>query len=317
VGRSRKGLNAFYQLEVYDSQGKQIAVKPLRHSLRYIYPYGPNSVLIVGIAATPNHSFYTIATKNGSQIETTAYEIPEEALADRWAGRPGENYFTDPGGFDDGSPIGTPLRTIFHFGTSGRPQYLQARIPGPAHSLYWNNALYVLVHPTVFSGGKGIARVDLQTEKVTQILSMAQANLSNMILLPDSQQLAVADEAGNQVVLVDLKTLATENIAVKAGSPRGLATEGHCLVVGSEKERQVSFIDRRGHHDQLAQWDLTPAGAAFMGLRDLAADSKSGRLYGRSAYPCEPFGRCPDARNSVILAEESSHETFNKCTLNF
>src|SRR5262249_14655997 len=130
VGRSRKDLGSYYRLEVYDSQGNSIAVKTLNHSLRDIYPYWAHSVLIVGIPVAPSHRFYTIATRAGTQVQTETHDIPEEALADRWVGRPGELYFTDPGGFDDGSPIGTPLRTIFTL-SHGSPRYLQARIPGP------------------------------------------------------------------------------------------------------------------------------------------------------------------------------------------
>src|SRR5688500_7242522 len=61
VGKSRSNLSADYTLQAYDAAGTLIAsVKP-PHSIRYLYSYSPDSVILSGVAAEPNQTFYSIA----------------------------------------------------------------------------------------------------------------------------------------------------------------------------------------------------------------------------------------------------------------
>lgn len=316
VGRSRKDLASYYRLEVYDPAGNLVSSQELKHSARYLYPYGDSSVIVVGIAANPNQSFYTIAEVKNKKVSVAPKAIPASALADRWAGRPGKHFFTDPGGLDEGGPLSEPLKTIFTVGSFG-PRYLKAKIRGPSHPVIIGNSLYVLEHPNIMDGGKNVVRVDLSTEVPTKIFAQPREYLQNLVVLSNNR-LAATEYRANEVLLIDAQANKhVGTVKVPEGSPKALAQLGKCLVVGSEKTKKVSFFDlNSSDHKMLAQWDLSTAGDKFMGIRNLAVDPKSGRVYARSAYPCNIMENCPAERNSVIVAEEEGSATFNACRTN-
>ena len=66
TGRSRQGLGAFYRLEVYASDGQPAANLELGHSVKYLIPYGANSVVAIGVTANSENTAYTVVTRNGS-----------------------------------------------------------------------------------------------------------------------------------------------------------------------------------------------------------------------------------------------------------
>lgn len=312
VGRSRKDLAAFYRLEIFDSEGKELAVKELDHSLRFLYPYGANAVLTVGVSVKDQLTHYSIITRRGNEYQVQTKVIPLGAFADEWAGAPGALYFTDPGGLDDGSPIGQPLKTMFQMsGSSFR--YLEARIRGPHSPLLVGNAIYVVQHPSMGSGGRNLMRFDLRSGKLEDLAT--GTDLVQILALDGGKRLAIADRGTSQVLLFDTTTKQiVKTLPVAAGAPRSIALLGNCIVVASEHEKKVSFLDLR--KDTVAGvWDLTATGKKLFGLRRIAADSATGRIYVRSAYPAslvDASAQEPE-RNSVVLAEESDGTTARSC----
>ena len=308
VGRSRKDLGAYYRLEVYAADGTLQGIATLGHSLRYVYPYGADAVITVGIGLD-GVSHYTVARFLNGQVQLKAADIPETALADRFAGAPGKLVFSDPGGFDDPdhpSDPNQPLQTLFVITRGGATRYLAPRIAGPRDGVTVGDALYLVSSPNVSAGGKTLNKVDVARESFTKILE-GRAGLDQILRLPAQNLLALTERDANQVLLVDLKTdrlsdtLSTEGF----GRPRALAMLNGCLLVGTEDTKQVLVYNlaSTAHAKPIAQWDLSVAGDRFFRLRDLAADPATGTVYGRSAYPCSVTdGACGvTGRNSVVM----------------
>lgn len=310
VGRSRKNLSAEYKLEIFDSAGTLLETKTLTHSLRFLYPHGAHGVFTLGVSYQDQLTHYTTVTRQGAGFQVRSKTIPVEAFANEFAGKPGALYFTDPGGLDDGS-MGKPLRTLFTFQGS-RPRYLQARIPGPHYPTLAGNSLYVVENPTIASGGRYLVRVDLKTETPTRVLE--GSNIANVLSLEDGKLLALADRGAAEVIVLNTVTGAVvKRLPVAAGTPRGLAVLGNCLVVGSEESKKLTFLDLRTDKVQ-GEWDLSVVGNKLYGLRSVAADSATGRVYVRSSYPDFVGNASPDPdRNSVVLAEEADGTTFKAC----
>ncbi|MBI4403844.1 MAG: hypothetical protein HY537_06780 [Deltaproteobacteria bacterium] len=315
VGRSRKDLAAFYRLEIFDRHGKMVVSKELQHSLRYIHPYESNSVIIVGIGLD-QLSHYTIATLNGSNVSLVHRTIPVTALADRWAGSPGRFYFTDPGGYDDPAhptPPDQPLQTLFKMDSFG-PRYLKPRLAGPRESLMMGNSLYVISGPSIGTG-KFLNVIDIQTESLRTLISDGKG-LSHMRLLP-SGKLALLEVDAARVREVDLKTKEVHSLVTTDARPSDFAIMGSCLAIGLEEQRRVQFFELSAVSVQkVAEWDLSVAGSGFMALRNLAADSITGNIYARSAYPCQPFTECLP-RNSVVIAEGAGTDIKARCHLSY
>ncbi len=164
VGRSRKNLGADYHIQVFDSAGSQVFTKELPHSARFLYPYGANGVLSVGVSYKDNLTYFSTVERKNGKFTVISKKIPLGAFGNEWAGKPGLLYFMDPGGYDAGEPIGVTLRTIFTL-RGNSFNYLAPRIPGPHHPLYVGNQLFLIEHPSVASGGRYLDLVNVNESK--------------------------------------------------------------------------------------------------------------------------------------------------------
>lgn len=310
VGRSRKDLGAFYQLEVYDSTGKALATAALTHSARHLYPYGADSVLIVGISYKDNLTHYTIATRTKAGVRLEARTIPLGAFADEWAGAPGRLIFTDPGGLDEGE-LGGPQKTLFTM-VGGRFRYLKAKIHGPHYPILLGNTLYLLEFKSI-AAGTGLLKVDLASETPAPVLAAkGDSDYARLFAIDGGKALAITDRGTDEVLIYDVaKGQVVQKMAIAAGSPRGLAEWGKCLLVGSQGSKKVSFIDWRTGK-LLTEWDFSGAGAKLFGLAGVTVDPKSGVVFVRSNYPVAIGDPTPD-HNSVVMGEDRSGETAKLC----
>ncbi len=308
VGRSRKDMASYYRLEVFAADGTAQASVELVHSLRYIYPYGDDAILVVGIGLD-QVSHYTIARWVNGKVEVKEQTIPDSALADRFAGKPGQLVFSDPGGFDDPdhpSDPNQPLPTLFTMTRGGEPRYLAPRIAGPRNGVMIDAALYLISSPSIATGGRTLNKVDVAAESFTKVLE-GRNGLTEMARLPALNLLAITESDAQQVVVVDLKNdRLSDTLSIEGfGRPRALAALGTCLLVGTEDTKQVLVYNLGAleHAKPIAQWDLGVAGDKFFQLRNLTADAGTGHVFARSAYACSPLdGACgANGRNSVIM----------------
>ena len=312
VGRSRHNLGSLYKIEVYDNSGAPLFEKELQHSPRFLYPYGAHGVLSVGISYKDNMSYYSIIERKGGKFQVTTKMIPLGAYANEWAGKPGTLYFTDPGGYDAGEPIGTTLRTLFTM-RGNSFNYLAPRIPGPHHPLMVGNKLFLIEHPTIASGGRYLDLVDVNQSKPERVVT-AVGSFSQIVALDNDKLLAIADNRGDEIVLFDIASKKVlRKMSVEAGAPRSVAVMGKCLVAGAEYAKKLVFFNW-STGDKVAEWDLSGVGDKLVGISSVAADSVTGRVYVRSNNPAsvtEPL-KSPD-RNSVLVVEETSQATREKC----
>lgn len=307
--RSRKDLSADYHLDVFDTDGKRIASETLTHSLRYLYPYDANSVLTVGVSVSDQLTHYTVATLRNGHVTLRSAQIPLGAFADEWAGNTKLSFFTDPGGLDEGEPIGQPLKTIFTM-TGSRPRYLGARVRGPHQPVLVGQSLYVLENPSIGEGGKQLIRIPLDKETPQRVLA---GNYFVAMKLASDGNLLIVDRNANEIVSFDVASQkATSRLRVASGSPRQVAEFGKCFAVAIEREKKVAFLNR-STGALVAEWDLNPVGKQLYGLRNIAADLKTGRVFVRSAYAANPADPGPAERNSVVMAEEPSGATLAAC----
>lgn len=311
VGRSRKNLGADYHIQVFDSAGTPVFTKPLEHSARYLYPYGANGVLTIGVSYKDNMTYFSTIERKSGKFSVTTKKIPLGAYGNEWAGKPGLLYFMDPGGFDAGEPIGQPLRTIFTL-RGNSFNYLAPRIPGPHHPLYVGNQLFLIEHPTVASGGRYLSLVNLNQAKPERLYT--GQDLSKIVALDNNRLLAIADRDANEVIIFDIASKKVlRKVAIEAGSPQSIAVLGKCIVAGSENTKRLVFF-QWATGQQIAEWDLSVVGDKLIKINSVAADAATGRVYVRANYPAQinEVLKSED-RNSVVLVEEADHAVRDKC----
>jgi hypothetical protein len=317
-GRSRKSIYADYHVYLYDSQGTLLAEHTLEHSARYIYPYGSDRVVVVGVSAIPNTPRYSIVTWKRGRLFVKRHDISTEAWADQAAVGPrGKLYFTAPTGkvetVTKPEDFSRPAQTFFTLGWWGRPHFLKTRLRAPSRPIFVGDALFALENPVLAKGGAAVVRVDLRTEEPSRVF-LAKGALSNLVYLPGLGKIAVVDRMTQSVYLLDPQTgKELSSIEVASGTPHAVTELGHCLVIGSEVSQHVSFIDANSGKE-LARWDLKAAGAKLFGVRAVALDPKSGNLFARSDYPMGLVASSPEDRNGVILVQEESGDTLRACT---
>ncbi len=309
VGRSRKDLSSFYQLEVFDAYGKEVAKYPLQHAAKYIYPQGPDSILIIGMSYQTQLSHYTIASLKKGLVK---FNIPMQALGDRWAGNPNVNYFTDPGGLDDGSPMNVPLKTIFTLTSGNQVRFLAPRIRNPQEMILEGDFLYVVEHMSLASGGKKLHRIQLKTESSTPVLEGEK--LTQLLRYPQLQSLLLLDQRAKKISVVQSSSgKVTQTIVLNTENARGLAAFGQCLALGDEQKKEISFYSFKAQAWLGERWDLSTAGNKFFALRNLVADEAGGNLFARSAYPAMVGGPVAKERNSVVMASYKEGEVVKHC----
>ena len=114
--------------------------------------------------------------------------------------------------------------------------------------------------------------------------------------------LAATETMANKVLLIErTKNALAHEIAIKGG-PRGISQLGHCLVVSTEEEQGLVFIDLSMHEPEMIdRWDLTEADPRFKKARSVSVDETTGQIFLRSTYFC---GSCDDTQSSVVRIEQ-------------
>ena len=87
------------------------------------------------------------------------------------------------------------------------------------------------------------------------------------------------------------------------GTPRSVAASGNCLAVGLEQEKKGLILKALpGAPVELVDtFDFNSFGDRLKGLRRIAFDAESGRIYGQSVYACNPaMVDCSKSWNAVV-----------------
>ena len=311
VGQSRENFNSHYAIHVLDSAQKLVRTIPMTHSVEHIYPYGSDSVIAMGTAIQPNLRHYTIITIRGRAFDVRDHTVPVTAWGNDWLGTyGGKEYFADMGGnTNDDETTSNPnldAQTIFSVDPYGRARYLPVRLVGSRNGLFVGDQLLVHHLFDIRNGLRNIHRVNITTGQHDELFVAPRARIWDFLTV-DGNILAVAEAGGNRVIFVDRITKQIKTELSVEGEPRSLARVGHCLLVGSRESKSVTVISVR---DPLSpaitgSIDFSTTGGAFRVLDKITVDQQSGRVYGRSAVPCNPIiETCEKSWNSVVVSSQ-------------
>ncbi len=294
-----------YDVSLYNSEGHgPMAQVRIPHSAEHLYAFGSQAAVVVGKSSWPWKTHYTILSLTGRGLSAETTTFPEEIQTEQFGGQPGAMFFNEVGS-----------RSVFRWDGKGS-QPLKAEISGPGQMLLTGGFLYVLERNGFALGDENITRIKLSDESSERVFTDGLRNgLTNMLVLNDSSYLAASESLANQVLLIDRKSNKLAGaIAIPGGTPRPLDQFGHCLVVGSDISKKVTFVDMKQTPAKVvAEWDLAVAGPKFENLYSLAVDPDSGRVFGRSKDVC---GSCTLSRNSIVVAQESTGEVRRACGIN-
>ncbi len=318
VGQSRKDFKADPKLLIFDRSDKKVAEVPLRHSPQYLYPYGAQSVLVVGTSIEPNLTMYTIATRKGESFSARTIVIPMQAWANRWLGTvDGKEYFTDPGGNseDTSTDLSLAAQTIFRMDSFG-PKYLSTRLRLPVGGMAIGNKLFVVQHEAIGAWQSNLAVIDPRTGQFSLAFPNYRKNLSGIAQIPGTALVAVTERDANQLLLLDKNTLQLSFELNTPAEPRGVTAFGQCALAGSFSERGVRVFRRTADQKYEVALDLAMdlSGNEFARLFQITADASTGRVYGKSNFPCNPMVEvCDRDYNRVVSWESESAAILAAC----
>lgn len=322
VGKSRKDFNTNYRIDVVDRSDKVVQTIPLTHSIEYIYPYAADAVIAIGTAPNPNLRHYTIIkVTGGGKFNVRDHSIPVNAWGMHWLGTVnGKEYFSDFGGNpqdeEGNSDPQMASQTIFSVDNGGRAVYSKIRMRSPMNGIRIGDELFIVRFYDLYQPIRNVYRLNLKTGQYDQLFDQPRALLNDLVPL-DNNLLAISETEGDRVNLVDRVTKELKVELTVAGSPRSMSKVGQCLVVGSESSRQVNVvsIEDLSKPEIVATLDFSTTGGHFRGLRKIAVDGQTGRVYGRSSYACNPLTMdCSKSWNSIVVGSNADTQAVkSKC----
>jgi len=286
-----EGDKTVYDLRLFGADGTPLAgPKRVPHSIEHIYPFGANRVLIVGKSSWPWKTHYTVATAAAETLTLNTTTFPEGIQTEQFGGDPSRMFFNNPGD-----------REVFQW--NGKSEPLKHEISGPGQLVLMSDFLFVLERRSFSLGDEDIYRIDLKSGQGKRVFSENRQGLTNLLPLPSRGLLAASEGLADQILLIDAATNAVKaTVKVPGGTPRGLAQLGHCLVVGSDVSKKVSFFDlRRPAPELVEEWDLSTTAKPLFNIFSLAADPGTGTVFVRAKDICSS---CTVSRNRVLLAAD-------------
>lgn len=325
VGHSRKDFNSNFHVQIFDRKDQMVKDIPLKHSAAHLRRYNANSVIVVGTAYEPNLTHYTIITTTGvNQFSTRVVQVPADAWAQDWLGTVGgREYFADMGGNPNDEETTTDptiaSQTIFSTNSRGTPRYMSTRLRGPNFGTTFGSDLIIARFNDMTSPSNFLARVSTSTGAVTPALKGTFLKIHDTKIKAGTSLIAVSERDGSQVAIGDLNTgeiIAQASIKGKSGAVEWF---GKCLIASSIDEKTIFAYDMStpAQPQLLKTIAFSDTGAVFAGLRGMTIDSKTGRVYGRSAYACNPMIQaCVINTNSVaVLDLATSTELLGLCKI--
>ena len=323
VGQSRKNFSANYRVTIFNRDDHRVYEAQLKHTAATIQPYGPDAVIVTGTAAEPNLTAWSIVRASPAGFKVEHHWIPMEAWANGWLGSmSGKEYFLDMGGnYDD--PDGAndpqlPAQTIFTTSRSGVPAYLKVRMRAPISGFKHGSQFVILRKDNISLSDAKIVILDPLTGTVQEPFGQKFDRPGEAVVLQDGERLVVAESNRGLVHFVNIKTGEKSHFQT-GGSPKGLAVSGNCLMVGMETEKKGLVLKAPvdGPVEVVGSFDFNSLGGAFRGLRRIASDSATGRVYGMSVYACNPATQdCSKTWNAVAATPRASSSVFlEKCAI--
>lgn len=295
VGMVSESGSAPYSVDVYANGGEsKVASLLIPHSVASITAYDDDSVVVIGRSSSSGwRTHYTVITKTGSTFKVKTIDLPVQYMVSEFAGASGHMFFSEVG---DANILNLNL-------ANNSIQPLPFEISGPGRLELDGNSLFVLENRNIGHGDENIIKVNLldNTHKRT-FTDFHRNGLINIKVMKGTNYLAATELSANKVLLIErTKNALAHEIEIKGG-PRGISQLGHCLVVSTEDEQGLVFIDLSMHEPEMIdRWDLTEADPRFKKARSVSVDETTGQIFLRSTYFC---GSCDDTQSSVVRIEQ-------------
>jgi hypothetical protein len=275
-GHSTDGV-ASYRLDVHDADGAQVlASARLPHTLEFLYPFGPRTILVVGKHCTDHCgwlTYHSVARFYDGRLRVKTIPLPMALQIEQFGGHPGHMYFNETGN-----------RRVFRWTRWGaRPLSPDIHLPGVI--LPFEKFVFVLERNRISPGAENIARIDLATQRIERTFTQTRNKLSTMIDLRGFPWIAAVETWADQVLLVDKERNALRAVLPAPGAPVDLAQRGEHLLVVSREPKRLRFFDLATAGTPLvAEWDLSPLGDDFANLTTMHVDPQSGNVFLRSPF---------------------------------
>lgn len=300
-----------HRVVVFDVNDPQKAPDVIRvpHAPQFIYPFGKDKVMVVGLTAYGNparwQSHYSEILRDGSGYRVSTHDFPDGYES-------GNSEFPGAIFVKQFAQLGNRMFFSLQYGENGlmewsksAPRKLAPRIQMPDQVLPVENSLYVIERDNI----DNITRVDLSDEKATRLLPQGtDVHFNRMLWVPKEKLLVAAEKT-------KLMLVSHEGFKVKQelplDVPNGLAELGSCVIVTAEQTRKLHFIDLSGGQPRMVDtWDLSGLGIKFENAKSVVADAPTGRVFVRSTRAC-PY--CQHSPNGLVMAEDRSGQIKKDC----
>jgi hypothetical protein len=285
VGRTRSNDAEKNKIEIYNPDlSQKVGEVAVNHGVSYIQANGANQVIVLGRTAEAR-AYYTTITRQGtgfaSQTKSLGMLLPEYfAVSSRGL------FFNEAGD-----------AAIYQWqGSAGRK--VAEEVSGPGKVVIVGNSLFAIERRSFRPGDENLIKVDLGTSAVTRTFPTLRNNLSNLIYVPSIDRVVVAETFANQLLVVEPTQNRLES-TIPVSSPRGLDLWGDHLVVSTDVQKSVAFVNLTSRTVD-DTWDLSAVPNLY-NTWDLTADAAHGRVYVRSSNVCPT---CSVSRNFVVVAEK-------------
>jgi hypothetical protein len=321
VGQSRTRFNADYRVQVFDANGARVAEAKLPHAVAFLYAHGPNTVLAVGTAHTPNLTHYSILSLANGKVQARTTQIPINAWAYQWLGTFGgvEHFLDFSGNAQDpelGNNFELPAQTIFAM-IGRRATYLPIRLRAPLNGKKVGDIAYVVRAYAMGHPATNLVRVDVAKRQSKDLFATPLDRARDFVALDGGRTLAISVQGNDALRFVNASDAATLTEVTVDGGPASLTTLGQCVLVGAEVKKEVVAVrrDAAGKATVAMRIDFSGTGERFRGLRKIVVNPSTGTVYGRSAYPCNPMAEdCTVLWNSIAATDaKTSAKLLDAC----
>lgn len=296
-----------YRIDVHDPDTLAVvASAPIPHTLEFLYPFAPQTILAVGKHFDERRGWLTYhstvrfdAANPSPRLRVRVRTMPRRLQVEQFGGSAGRMWFNETGS-----------RKVFRWnGWWARPLRPDVHFPGAMiPSGRW---LFVLERNDFRPGRETIARLDTVGHGIERTFPAPRRHLTMMLDLEELPWIATPEAWADQVLLVDKSTNRLAATLPVPGTPVAVARLGRCLVVFAAETRQASFFDLASTAFPLvARWDLTGLGDDCLNVRSMQVDPHSGSIYFRSPFHPRIYGNTP----AVRVAIDPDGATLARCT---
>lgn len=278
-----------YRLDVHAADGTSVVASArVPHTLEFLYPFGPDGILVVGKHYVPRRgwrTYHSVARLRRGRLAVRTRTMPADLQVEQFGGRPGAMYFNETGS-----------RRVFRW-TGFRAVPFDHDILLPGTILVLPGCLFVLERTRIFSGVENVVRIDLASGRVERTFSAPRRRLATLVDLVGFRWIAAVESWADQVLLIDKWTNSLAATLPADGTPVDATQVGRHLLVVSRDPRRLRFFDLAAAGVPLvADWDLAAVGDDFTNISTMHADPVTGNVFLRSPFHPHVEDNTPSVR---------------------